>query len=201
MPRTTFGLIAALAALLLAGCGSSTTSATGTPSASASPSSQATPATTDPCQLVTGAEASQLAGTSYGAGKEETTSGGGKVCWYGAQTVNVFEVIIAVASSPSAAQAQWDQEKSMVESQLQQATSEPGLKVSFNIADTSIAGADRAAVGTFTESLGGHTISGTAVYLLKGSAFFAMTDLVLDHPAPTTDAMKAQAQVVIGRLP
>jgi phage protein D len=202
--RKAFAPVALLAVVLLAACGStSTASNTNTPSPSSSPSTQASPTqtTVDPCQVVTQAEASQLAGTTYGAGKEDTTSGGAKICWYGAQTLNVFQVLVATASSAAAAQAQWDQEKSQVQAQLEKASAVPGLTITINISDTSLSGADRAAVGTITETYNGHTISGSAIYLLKGPIFFAMVDLVVGHAAPTSAAMEAEAQIALRRLP
>ena len=53
---------------------------------------------------------------------------------------------------------------------------------------------------------GGGTISGatiniSAIYVLKGTVFFGFSDLLLGRPAPTSDAMQAQAQTVLGRLP
>jgi len=158
--------------------------------------------TLDPCQIVTSAEASKLASASYGAGKEDTTQGGGKICWYGAQTLNVLEVLVAVASDPATAQAQWSQEEAQVQSQLQQALQyAPGVTVSFNLSDTSLSGADRAAVGTFSETFSGHPISGSGIYVLKGATFFAIVDLVVGQAAPSSTAMEGQAQTVLGRLP
>src|SRR5262245_65717867 len=49
------------------------------------------PSTIDPCELVTQQEASALAGTSFGPGKEESDgSNGQRRCIYGYQTKNVF---------------------------------------------------------------------------------------------------------------
>jgi hypothetical protein len=159
------------------------------------------PTTTDPCQVVTQSEASQLAGTSYGAGKEDTTPSGSKICWYGWQTLNVFQVLVATSPSATAAQAEWDQEKSQVQTQLQKASTVPGLIVTVNISDTTLSGADRAAVGTVNESYHGHTISASALYLLKGAVFLAIVDLVVDHPAPSSAAMESEGQTALGRLP
>ena len=206
MNRKAVGLASSLAILVLGACAStSTASNTNAPvaQASASPSAQrsAVQTTTDPCQVVTQSEASQLAGTSYGAGTEDTTAGGSKICWYGAQTLNVFEVLVATAPSATAAKAEWDQEKSQVQTQLQKASSVPGLTFTINISDTTLSGADRAAVGTFSETYQGHTISASALYLLKGAIFLAIVDLVVDHPAPITTAMESEGQTALGRLP
>jgi hypothetical protein len=209
MNRRFAGLGASLAILVLAACGSSSTASDNTsPSpaqASSSPSAAASAVatTTDPCQVVTQGEASQLTSTSFGPGKEETTSNGsGKLCWYGAQTTDVFEVFIATASSAATAQAQWDTEKAQVQSELTKATAAPGVTFSVNINDTSIAGADRAASGTLTASYNGHTISGSVLYMLKGAVFCAIVDIRVDGQAPPSiSALEAQGQTSLGRLP
>ena len=200
------GLVASLSVLVLAACASTSTAdtTTPTPTAPSSPSAQASsvPVTTDPCQVVTQSEASQLTGVNFGAGLEQPTSdGNGKLCFYGAQTTNVFEVLVAQANSASAAQADWDAEKAKVEASLQKATSAPGVTFTVNISDTTISGADRAASGTYTASFSGHTISGTAVYLLKGAVFCAFVDITVGQAPPSLPAMQAQAQTVLGRLP
>ena len=207
MSRKFFSLTAGLAVAMLAACTSNTpvanNSPASSPSTAASPSAQASAVatTTDPCQLVTAAEASSLAGASYSVGKEETTSGGGKLCWYGAQTRNVFEVFVGVASDASTAQTQWDQEKSEVQADLLKATNVSGVKITLNVSDTTLSGADRAASGTLNESFNGHVLAASAVYMLKGATFAAIVDLVLDQPAPAIASMETQAQTVLGRLP
>lgn len=209
MSRTVYAPFCVVAAALLAACGGSSTggsNSTNTPvaQASSSPSTAASaaPASIDPCQLVTSQEASTLAGASYGAGKEDSTQGGSKLCWYGAQTLNVFEVVVAVAPDAASAQSQWAQNQAQVQSALQQGVQNvPGMNLTFNINDTSITGADRAALGTFSATISGETISGSAVYVLKGPVFFAITDLVLGQPAPSTSALAGQAGTVLGRLP
>ena len=46
-----------------------------------------------------------LSGATFGDGTEGTTQGGGKTCVYGAQTSNVFSVIVAVAPDVATAKA------------------------------------------------------------------------------------------------
>jgi hypothetical protein len=194
-----------------AACGGSTTAGTSTPTpVSATPSSQQTPSsqptsvatTTDPCQVVTVSDASTLTGVSYGPGREETTSGGGKICIYGYQTLNVFEVLVGVAPSAASAQAQWASEESTAQAALNKAfTQVPGLKVSLNAGDVTIAGADKAAIATSSATYSGHAFNAAAVYLLKGPIFLTFSDLVLDHPAPSTSAMEKEAQTALGNLP
>ena len=74
-------------------------------SPSAAPSvATAVPTAIDPCQLLSPAEASQFAGATYTAGEESETPGHLRICTYGAQTKNVFEV--QVLQAPDVATAQ-----------------------------------------------------------------------------------------------
>jgi hypothetical protein len=198
------------AMMLGAACGSSPTVGTSTPTpVSAAPSSQPTPSsqpsvasTTDPCQVVTVSEAASLTGASYGPGKEETDSGGGQICVYGYQTLNVFMVLIATAPDAGSAQAQWTQQESKAQALLQQSVSQvQGLNVSLSVNDVTLTGADKAAVGTASATYGGRTFAAAAVYLLKGPVFLSFSDLVVDHPAPSASAMQSEAQTALGRLP
>ncbi|HEX7264031.1 MAG TPA: hypothetical protein VF383_07615 [Candidatus Dormibacteraeota bacterium] len=204
MNRKAAGLAAGLGMLALTACSSSSPVANTTPTALASAppraAAVAAPVALDPCQVVTQAEASQLTGVTFGAGTEETTDGGGKICWYGAQTTDVFEVFVGQAADAATAQAQWDQEKSKVVSALQsKSTGAPTM--TFNIVDTSISGADRAASGTMTYKVGTVTIGGTLLYLLKGATFTAIADLEANQTPPTIAAMEAEGQTVLGREP
>jgi hypothetical protein len=207
MLRKSFSLIAGLALLLIAGCASSNSPTANTspaPSAAASPSASARTGiktTTDPCQLVTAAEASTLAGTSYAAGVEQANSGGSNTCVYGSQTLNVFQVTVAIASDAGTAQAEWAAEESQAQAQMTQTVGAPGAIVIVNISDFSLTGADRAAVGTGTITIGPQRIAGTAVYALKGPIFFTFSDLSVNSAVASATAMQGQAQTVLTRLP
>jgi hypothetical protein len=205
MLRKSFCLIGGFAVLLVAGCTSTnspTANISPASSAAASPTATASPTgTTDPCQLVTAAEASSLAGASYGAGLKQANTGGSNTCIYGYQTLNVFMVTVAIASDAGSAQAEWAQEESQAQAQMTKAASVQGVTVNISTSDFSLTGADRAAIGTGTASLGGHTFAGAAVYALKGPIFFTFSDLTVDHPAPTSTAMQGQAETVVTRLP
>ncbi len=77
-----------------------------------------------------------------------------------------------------------------------------GLSVSLDVNDVSdVPGTDRAAIAQGSASFGGHTINASAIYFLKGATFVTYSDLLADQPAPTADALEAEAQVVLGRLP
>jgi len=189
------------ALILLAGCSNPGGGPSGSPSSSpsATPSASGQATTLDPCQLVTAAEASALAGVTFGAGLEETTgsNGTGKRCTYGAQTKNVFFVQVATAASADDAQAQWTTEEAEADADL--ASGFDGAAV--NVAKSDLTGlGDRAAVGTGSVAIEGQTISGGDIYLLKGPNFLAFGDLTLGT-APTAAALQAQAATSLGRMP
>jgi hypothetical protein len=195
------------AVLMVAACGGSNQTANNpSPSPSASPlpsaSAAGTPAALDPCQLVTQSEASQLAGgTTFAAGKEETTSGGAKLCNYVGQTTDVFLVEVAVAPDAATAQADWAQEKAKAQASLKQIAAESGASVNITAGEITISGADKAATATGGGAIAGHTLAITAIYLLKGSVFVTFSDLVRDKAAPTIATMLTQAQTVLTRIP
>jgi hypothetical protein len=211
----TLGITAA-AAGLLAACGSAGVDTSPTPASSSSsastptavptqpptaaptPSQSAVPTSYDPCQLVTASEASSLAGVTYGTGKEETNAGGGRDCVYGAETLNVFTVIVGVASDAATAQADWAAEENQVKSALN--TSAKGASVDIQITDTSISGADMAAVATGGADIEGVKLNASVIYLLKGAVFVSYSDLVLGKAAPSASDMESEANTVIGRI-
>ena len=219
MIRVAAGIGGAVAIALLAGCGSSSSTPTSTPTASSTTTSNsaitggtappggAVNVSLDPCQLVTASEASALAGTTFGTGTEQTntdTAGGGtsRVCIYGGTTANVFEVLVAQASSASVAQADWAAQEAKVQSSLSSASSKvpAGTNFQFNINDTSVSGADKAAAGTISATISGTTLAGTAVYVLKGAAFAAITDITVGQAPPSLSAMEGQAGTTLGRM-
>lgn len=148
----------------------------------------------DPCQLVTSPEASALAGTTYGPGREDTTSGGGRTCTYGYQTTNVFMVIVAQAPDVATAQAAKAQFINDLESKLPQIAQTP-MKVTQlpNFADGAV-------TATLSVNIGAQTLNGISIGVLKGTVFFGFSDLVLGSAAPSLSAMESQAQTVLGRL-
>ncbi len=167
---------------------------------SASTEASGVPVSVDPCQVVTQSEASKLAGVSFGAGKSETLSGGSKMCTYGAQTTDVFTVVVAQASSASAAQADFTQEEAKAQAELKKAIP-AGVNVNLKLNDTSVPGADKAATATLKETFSGVTIEISAIYLLKGPTFLSFSDLTVGHSAPSASDLEAQAQTSVGRLP
>jgi hypothetical protein len=168
--------------------------ATGTPAGvgSAVPTDLATgvPTSLDPCQLVTSQEASQLSGASFVAGVESTTAGNGKMCTYGGQTTNVFEVIVGQEPDVASAQAG----KAAAEADIQKAA---GNGIQFIELPTL---ADGAAYFVGSVSVSGVKINASAIYVLKGTVFFGFSDEALG-PTPTSSALQAQVQTILGRLP
>jgi hypothetical protein len=144
----------------------------------------------DPCQLVPVTEASQLAGTAFTAGRETTTEGGGRICTYGAQTVNVLQVIVGQAPDVATAKA----EEAAVEAQVK----EQALGAPVTVTKITGIGDD---AGVMTLSLPAYSISGIAIFVLKGTVFFSISDIVRGAAAPTEAAMRAEAQLVLGRVP
>ena len=199
--RTLFGVAAAL---LLVACGGSPTASSSTPSApetASAPQPSPSPVTLDPCQLVTGSEASALAGVTFAAGKPGTTSGGANTCVYGYQTLNVFMVLVTQAKDAATAQADWAQEQAKAQEDINRAIP-GGANVNFNVSEVSgVAGADKAALATFSTTISGQTIGITAIYLLKGAVFLTFSDLVIGHTPPTAAAIEAQAVTSLKRLP
>lgn len=217
--RRTLAVSLIAPALLIAACGgaatpspspaateaAATTAPTESPSGSSSgaPSSAAgetsVPNALDPCQLVTASEASTLAGATFTAGTEGTTSGGAKTCVYGGQTLNVFQVLVAQASDAATAQAQFTQLETQAQDALKQGAA-GGANVSLTTSDVTVSGADKAVFATATGSISGTTISISAIYLLKGPVFVSFSDLVLGTTAPSAAAMQGQAATTLGRV-
>lgn len=161
-------------------------------SSSAEPSlPTAVPTAIDPCTLVTQAEASALAGVSLSKGKETTFDTNGKQCGYAATGV-VF--VVQVVQAPD--QATVDKAKQQALKDMEQGAQGINVKV------TQLSGiGDGAALLTFKDTVGGMSVAATGMYLLKGTVFVAFSDVSIGHAAPSSAAVKSQAQTVLGRLP
>jgi hypothetical protein len=199
--QTTLVISVLAIAALLAACSSPTTTPTPTPTPipviinMPQATVTATPTSLDPCQLIDSQEASALAGASFGAGEESTTSGGGRICTYGAQTANVFMVEVAQAPDVATANSYKASFLADLQANLQQLTS-------GGLTPTELPNfADGAVTAQVSLNAGGETINGGAFGFLKGTVFFGFSDLVLGGAAPSSDALQAEAQTVLGRLP
>lgn len=161
-------------------------------SAAAVPASAAAaagaPVNLDPCQLVPQQEASALAGATFGPGQLESDNASSSRCVYGANTKNVFLVIVARASSVAEAQAQRDELRSQAESQL-------GGKL--NVAKVSGVGDDAESITGSLSSIG---VNVSGLYVLKGTLGFALVDEVQGGAAPTTPALSDETKKVLAGM-
>jgi hypothetical protein len=173
------------------------TSSASAPAAASSSSSVAT--SLDPCQLVTSSEASALAHTTFGAGREEKTKGGGRICVYGYQTKNVFTIEVGQDKSSSDARKQWSKTEAQARTLLQKKVP-AGITVNVQTADVSGLG-DRAATVYSKDDIAGHKFGISGIYLLKGATFVAFQDLLLGDSPPSTSALQAQARTTLSRVP
>lgn len=167
-------------------------SPTDPPPSSPTSSPQGTQNTFDPCHLVTQSEASAMAHSSFGPGKEE----GNHIrheCVYGAQTPNVLSVIVLTGASSGDAQAEWNQ----LLAEAQQAVSQAPANMVHLTPGNGIG--DRSEWVEVDLSQIGVEARGLA--FLKGSVGVYVIDLVRGAAAPSRDAMTAEAQTVVGRLP
>jgi len=148
----------------------------------------------DPCQIVTVDEVNKLTGASFSAGKAETDTNNVKRCTYSGEGI-VFMVTAAVAPDAATAQKNEASTKAQLEAQANnlpfKLTELPGFA----------SGAD-AAVAEGSASLGGQKFAGIAIYVLRNTTFFALTDISTGGAAPPTAAqMEDQAKVTLGRVP
>ena len=187
--------------------GSSPSSSTTRPSPATTPAATPSPSggsaaggtlTLDPCRLVPQGEASALAKAQLGAGKRESTSSSGAICVYGGQTLTVVDVVVGRASSAEVARADFDQEQSRALDYLKQNVP-AGVDVTFT--PTTIPGlGDRAAATSGSVSIGGVKIGASAIYVLKGATFFAISELSGSGAPASVAALKAEANLVLGRI-
>lgn len=193
--KVTFMLLG-LALTIGAACGNSTAGAGGTPtpagtspSSSALASASAVPVSYDPCVLMPASEAQALTGVSYGAGKM-TLANSVKECIYGGQTTNVLTIGVLQAPDQATAQAG----KAQFEADLQ--SQAPGR---YTVTQVQGVG-DAADEVEGTVSVNGQTISGSAIYVMKGLVVFFITDLAVGKSAPNGAALQGEAATIVGRL-
>ena len=185
--------------------GPATTTATSAPPSTAAPSSPTAEATAqgvavavDPCAVYPQSEASTLSGVALQAGTPQTYDQGGKGCFYSGGTEGVTSISIAEATSSSDANAVWDQEKARAQQALQQ-NLPSGVQLTATLTDVTGVG-DKASVASFSGSIGPVTLSGSAIYVLKGATFFGVSVVRLNGTAPGADALEAEARTILGRV-
>jgi hypothetical protein len=164
------------------------------PSESALPSAVATDI--DPCQLITQAEASSLVGVTFGAGKSETDENHLKSCSYAGPGPNIFRVEVAVAPDEATAKAAEAQAQAELASQAKdeahlalQVTQLPGFADNTDAAILE---------GSASSPI---AVDARAMLLLRGVDFVGFSDVAIGGKAPSQDAMKAQANTVLAKLP
>ena len=74
-----------------------------------------------------------------------------------------------------------------------------GVHVSLDTSNSAGVG-DLSTMATGSTTVSGQTISFTGIYVISGSTFFTIGDLVLNQTPPTPSAVQDQAKVVIGRI-
>jgi hypothetical protein len=189
-----------LALTVGAGCGSAASTATGSPTPAgtaaptgslklALPAASAAPVSYDPCVLLPASEASALTGVNYGPGRSDVVNGL-KRCTYGYQTTDVFQIGIAQAPDQATAQA----DSAQAQAEIQRAATN-GVNV------TQLQGVgDAAAEIQGSATLNGATFSAVGIYVLKGTVYFGISDIEVNHTAPSGAALQAEAMAVLGRL-
>jgi hypothetical protein len=109
-----------------------------------------------------------------------------------------MDVLVGVATSAAAAQADWAQEQAQAQTLIE--TNLPaGSHINLDTSNTAGIG-DKAATATGTTSIEGTSVSFTGIYVLSDATFFTIGDLVLGTHPPTVADMQAQAQTVLGRI-
>jgi hypothetical protein len=150
----------------------------------------------DPCQLITQQEASSLVGVAFGAGKAETDANHLKRCSYAGPGPNIFMVEVAVAPDEATAKAAEAQAQADLASQ-----SKDQAGVTLHV--TQLPGfADNTDAAILEGSAASPiAVDARAMLLLRGVDFVAFSDVAIGGKAPSQDAMKSQANTVLGKLP
>jgi hypothetical protein len=148
--------------------------------------------------LVTQDEASTLAKANFGPGKEIANPGHPKGCIYGSQTKNVLDVVVAQAPDAKTAQTGFAQALGQAQAQMTEELPQ-GVHANLNSANVDGVG-DKATTITWSYSGGGTSIAFTGIYVLSGATFVSVGDLVTGTSPATLDALKDQAQTMLGRL-
>ena len=165
------------------------------PSESALPSAVATDI--DPCQLITSADASSWVGVTFGAGKESDNENNVRSCTYAAPGPNLFIVAVAIAPDADTAKAAEAAEEADLQSQANQLGT-LAIKKIPNFADNT-----DAAILQGSMSAGGQKIGARAMYVLRGTTFFAFSDIAINNGGtpPTEQAFKDKANELLAKLP
>jgi hypothetical protein len=144
--------------------------------------------------MVTSAEASAMAGASFGPGKKSNDSSD---CTYSSPTLRIVSVQTARGTSAAEADAYWSQEQARLPALLAREANAPNI----NLHVTPVSGfGDRAATVSGSVTIQGIALTVNGMYLLKGATFVGFEAMAINHPAPTTAAVEAQARTTLGRM-
>jgi len=149
------------------------------------------PTALDPCTIIPNSTVNTLAGTTYPAGTESVTPGQGRICTYGAQTTNVFMVIVGQAPDAGTAKA-WE---ASAEAALAKAA---GKGIPFTT-DATIG--DGAVYFNGSVTIKGIPFNGSAIYALKGLVFFGFSQIAVGQPSMSVSAMTTEANAIVAALP
>ena len=154
----------------------------------------AVPTSIDPCKIVTVEEVNKLTGANFSSGQAETDTNNVKRCNYGQEGVD-FMVTAAVA--PDVATAK----KNEADTKAELEANAPGFPYKLTELPGFAPNTDAALVEG-SAKFGGGTYSGIAIYVLRNTTFFAITDIAsLGAAAPSAAQMEDQAKVTLGRVP
>jgi len=160
------------------------------------PGPTAVATTIDPCEVVPPAEASKLAGSTFGPTKATTMSNNGRLCGY-ARGGLLLNVMVTQAADAATAKAQ----EPAFKAEIEQQAAEGGLgDMKLTELPDFQPGVD-AAVMTASNTVNGLPVKGIAFFALKNAVLLAITDVSFGGTAPTAAAMEDEAKVALGRLP
>jgi len=161
-----------------------------------SPGPTAVATTIDPCEVVPPAEASKLAGSTFGPTKATTMSNNGRLCAYAQEGV-MFNVMVTQAADAATAKAQ----EPAFKAEIEQQAAEGGLgDMKLTELPDFQPGVD-AAVMTASTTVNGLPVNGIAFFALKNAVLLAITDVSFGGSAPKAGAIEDEAKVALGRLP
>jgi hypothetical protein len=145
----------------------------------------------DPCELLTAQEASNLTGTDYGSGKEATLPKHVRTCTY-LNPPDPTQVTVTVVQAPDVATAQ---------AAKKQFLNTIKGKMPSNFTSTTFDLADGGAIVRASATESGMTLNVAAVFVLKGTISFGVSELVVGGQPASDNVLKSLAQTVVGRLP
>jgi hypothetical protein len=145
----------------------------------------------DPCELLTAQEASNLSGTNFGGGKEATLPNHVRTCTY-LNPPDPTQVTVTVVQAPDVATAQAAKKEFL---------NTIKRKMHANVTSTTFDMADGGAILRASATDSGMTLNVAAVFVLKGTIAFGVSELLVNSQSASDDALKSLAQTVVGRLP